>query len=365
MPLSKEELIRYSRQLVIPGVGPGGQEKLKAAKVGVVGAGGLGALVLGYLAGAGVGEIGVFDFGPVELSNLHRQLIYGTGDIGKLKTELAKRRLLDINPGITVNAHEGMLTGKEIKGALESYDYIADCTDNFATRAAINRACFELKKTYVHGAVYQLEGQLAVFEPHKGPCLECLCPDAASLENQACAEAGVLGPTAGAVASMQALEVLKLILGMETLKGKFAMLDFQSADFNVAELNKSVDCPVCGRKAGLDRKFVEALAVEFFTPEELKARLDCSGLPRILDLRYDWEHDLCHIPGDIWVDFNELVKTGAGFRPDDDLVLYCKGQSKAIAAYRALKAKSFTNTYVLKGGIDAWAEKVDRTMTRY
>jgi len=365
MPLSTEELIRYSRQLVIPGVGPEGQEKLKAAKVAVVGAGGLGALVLGYLAGAGVGEIGVFDFGPVDLSNLHRQLIYKTGDIGGLKTELAKQRLLEINPEVKVNANEGMLTTKNIKAALAGYDYIADCTDNFMTRAAINRACLDLRKTYVHGAVYQFEGQLAVFDPQSGPCLGCLCPDVESLEDQGCAEAGVVGPAAGAVAAMQALEVLKLILGFETLKGRFAMLDFQLANFNVIELKKREDCPVCGTKARQDEKFMNSIAVEFITPEGLLAQLQCCGLPRVVDLRYAWEHDLCHIEGDTWVDFDELVKNGAGFRSDEDIALYCKGQSKSTAAYRALKAKGFTNVCVLKGGIDAWAEKIDKTMTKY
>jgi len=364
MNLKKEELIRYSRQLVIPGVGPEGQQKLKAAKVAVVGAGGLGSLVLGYLAGAGVGEIGVFDFGPVELSNLHRQLIYNTGDIGKLKAELAKKRLLEINPEIKVNAKEGLLTGENINAALAGYDYIADCTDNFLTRTAINKACLQLKKTYVHGAVYQFEGQLAVFEPHSGPCLGCLVPGAELQENQACAEAGVMGPAAGAIASMQALEVIKLILGFETLKGKFAMLDFQLSDFNVVELKKRADCPVCG-KTGLDNKFIAALAVDLITPEELKARLSSTKPPRLLDLRYRWEHDLCHIAGDAWIDFDELLKSGAGLKAGEDLVLYCKGQSKSAAAWRSLRDRGFKKVSVLKGGLDSWAEKIDPKMMRY
>lgn len=165
MTLSKEELERYSRQLLIPGLGPEGQEKIKAAKVAVAGAGGLGSLVSGYLAGAGVGELGLFDFGPVELSNLHRQLIYRTGDIGTAKTELAGKFLLALNPGVKINVREGLLTAANAAEALAGYDFIADCTDNFTARAAVNKACFDLKKTYVHGAVYQLEGQLTVFPP--------------------------------------------------------------------------------------------------------------------------------------------------------------------------------------------------------
>ncbi|MDO8805808.1 MAG: HesA/MoeB/ThiF family protein [Elusimicrobiota bacterium] len=365
MTLTKEELIRYSRQLAIPGLGPAGQLKLKAAKVAVIGAGGLGTLVLGYLAGAGVGEIGVFDFGPVELSNLHRQLMYGIGDVGLLKTGQVKKHLRESNPEVRVNANEGLLTRENICAALAGYDYIADCTDNFITRAAINKACLQLKKTYVHGAVYQFEGQLAVFEPHAGPCLGCLAPGAELLEDQTCAEAGVMGPAAGAVASMQALEVLKLILGLETLKGKFAMLDFRLADFNVVELKKREDCPACGSAAGPESKFLEALAVDLITPEALKARMASGGAPRVLDLRYAWEHDLCHIAGDTWVDFDELQKGGAGLSLGEEIVLYCKGQSKAAAAFRTLRNKGFNKVSVLKGGIDAWAEKAEKGMIRY
>lgn len=365
MPLSKEELVRYSRQLVVPEVGTAGQEKLKAAKIAVVGAGGLGSLVLGCLAGAGVGELGVFDFGPVELSNLHRQFIYGTSDIGKPKTELAKRRLLEINPQIKVNANEGILNGENIEAALAGYDYIADCTDNFLTRAAINKACLALKKTYVHGAVFQFEGQLAVFDPAYGPCLECLCPGAGRLENQSCAEAGVMGPTAGAVASMQAMEVLKLILGLETLKGKFAMIDFRKMGITAAELQKSADCPVCGGKAEADRRFIEAVTPAYITPERLKERLGDASPPRVLDLRYSWEHDLAHIPGDEPADMEVLLKAPVGLRPEEEIVLYCKGQSKATAAWKALSARGFAKVFVLKGGIDAWAEKIDKAMTRY
>ena len=365
MPLSKEELVRYSRQLVVPEIGPAGQEKFKAAKIAVVGAGGLGSLVLGYLAGAGVGELGVFDFGPVELSNLHRQFIYGTSDVGKPKTELAKRRLLEINPQIKVNANEGILDGETIEAALAGYDYIADCTDNFLTRAAINKACLALKKTYVHGAVFQFEGQLAVFDPANGPCLECLCPGAGRLENQSCAEAGVLGPTAGAVASLQAMEVLKLILGLETLKGKFAMLDFRKMDIAAAELQKSADCPVCGDKAAADRRFIEAVTPAYITPERLKARLGEASPPRVMDLRYNWEHDLCHIPGDELADLEVLSKTADTLRPEEEIVFYCKGQSKSTAAWRSLKTMGYNRIFVLKGGIDAWAEKIDKAMTRY
>lgn len=363
--LSREELIRYSRQLVIPGVGPEGQEKLKAARVAVIGAGGLGNIVTAYLAGAGVGELGVFDFGPVELSNLHRQFIYGTGDVGGLKTELAARRLAEINPGVKVNAREGMLTPENMKSSISGYDLVADCTDNFTARAAINRACLELGKTYAHAAVYQLEGQLAVFSPGRGACLGCLSPDLEEAEPQACAEAGVLGPAAGAVASMQALEVLKLILGFETLKDRFVMLDLRLGGFHTAVLERRPDCPVCGPKAEADRKFIAAVTPDYISPEELKRAMDSPSPPRLVDLRYGWEHDLARIPGDEWADHEELLKNGAGLRAEEDIVLYCKGQSKSAAVWKALKSRGFERVRVLKGGLDAWAERIDRTLTRY
>lgn len=365
MTLSREELIRYSRQLVIPGVGPEGQEKLKAAKVAVVGAGGLGNIVMAYLAGAGVGELGVFDFGPVELSNLHRQFVYGTGDVGGLKTELAARRLAEINPAVKVAAREGMLTPENMKNALSGYDFVADCTDNFTARAAINRTCLELGKTYAHAAVYQLEGQLAVFSPGRGACLACLSPDLEEAEPQACAEAGVMGPAAGAVASMQALEVLKLILGFETLKDRFVMLDFRLGSFHTAVLERRPDCPVCGGKASADREFLRAVTPDYITAEELKSAMDSPSPPRLVDLRYRWEHDLVRIPGDDWADHKEVLSNDAGLRAEEDVVLYCKGQSKSIAAWKALKSKGFARVRVLKGGLDAWAERIDKTMTRY
>ncbi|OGS44387.1 MAG: hypothetical protein A3J79_04285 [Elusimicrobia bacterium RIFOXYB2_FULL_62_6] len=250
MTLQKEELLRYSRQLAVPEVGAAGQEKLKAAKVAVVGAGGLGSAVLSYLAAAGVGELGAFDHGAVELSNLHRQLLYGFGDVGAVKTAAARRRLLELAPGAKVNAHEGLLTAENMTAALAPYPFIADCTDNFRARAAVNRACFELDRAYVHAAVCQFEGQLTVFEPRRGPCLECLVPNAAQAENLSGAETGIIGPAVGAVACLQALEVMKLVLGMETLKGRLALLDFRRMGLQIVEMSRAPGCPVCGRGPG-------------------------------------------------------------------------------------------------------------------
>ncbi|MDA8131114.1 MAG: HesA/MoeB/ThiF family protein [Elusimicrobia bacterium] len=367
MTLTKEELVRYSRQLVVPEVGPEGQLRLKSAKVAVVGAGGLGSMVLACLAGAGVGELGILDFGPVELSNLHRQFTYGIRDVGGLKTELAAARLREINPGVGVKVREALLTGKNAAALLAGYDFIADCTDNYPTRSAINRACLELGKTYVHGAVYRMEGQLTVFEPGRGPCLGCLSPGQGEADAQACAEAGVLGPAAAAIGAMQALEIIKLILGMETLKGRFAMLDFRLSRFNVAELPRWEDCPVCGKKASSGAgPGPAAPPPRLITPEELRRRLSSGEPPRLLDLRFDWEHGLAHIPGDELADYGELLRTGgAGLFPEKELVLYCKGQSKSTAAWRALKAKGFEKVFVLEGGIDAWAARIDRKMVRY
>lgn len=363
--LSKEELIRYSRQLVIPGVGTEGQEKLKAARVAVVGAGGLGTVVLAYLAGAGVGELRVFDRGPVELSNLHRQFLYGTGDVGQLKTALAAKRLAEINPAVKVDAREVLLTAENMRAALAGCDCAADCTDNFPARAAVNRACLELGLPYVHAAVQRLEGQLTVFTPGKGACLGCLAPDAESTQGQACSEAGVLGPAAGAVAAMQAVEILKLLLGFEPLKDRFLTLDLWTGAMYSAELSRQPDCPVCGRKAAADREFIAAVTPDFITPQELKAALASPRPPRVLDLRCGWERALCHIPGDEPAGHEAVLRDGAGLRPGEELALYCKGQSKSTAAWKALKARGFGRVRVLKGGLDAWADKIDDKMTRY
>lgn len=363
MELGKEELLRYSRQLVLPEVGSAGQQKLKAAKVAVVGAGGLGTPVLGYLAAAGVGELGVFDYGGVEVSNLQRQLLYNSSDVGRRKTELARRRLLELNPNIKVKAAEGELKPANMASALRPYQYVADCTDNFTARAAINRACLELDRVCVYGAVSQFEGQLAVFEPRRGPCLECACPGLALAESQTCAEAGIMGPVAGAVASMQALEILKLILGMDTLKGRFALLDFRHMQMSVAEMKKDPACPVCG--TGPERRFLESVEPAYITPAELKARLAAPQPPRLVDLRYDWERGLVRIPGDEWLDLDALLKDGAGLNTSDEIVLYCKGQSKSTAAFRRLRALGFGRVKVLRGGMDAWTAEVDKTLPRY
>ncbi|HOW90019.1 MAG TPA: HesA/MoeB/ThiF family protein [Elusimicrobiales bacterium] len=246
MALTEEESLRYSRQLALPEIGPAGQEKLRAARVAVVGAGGLGSPVLAYLAGAGVGEIGVFDSGPVELSNLHRQPLYAAADVGTPKTAAARRRLLEANPGITVVAREGRLTGADMAAALAPYRFAADCCDNFATRAALNRACLELGIPFVHAAVGQMEGQLAVFDPRRGPCLECMWPGIGSEKERSGAEAGILGPAAGAIGCLQAAEIIKLILGLGGPAGRFLMFDLRGWTVTAAEIKKRPDCPVCG-----------------------------------------------------------------------------------------------------------------------
>ena len=245
MPLSNEELERYSRQLCIPGFGEAGQERLRAARVAIVGLGGLGSAVMHYLAGAGVGELGLADTGPVELSNLHRQFAYSSADVGALKTERAAARARALNPAVKVSAREGWLDEGSLPGFLAGYDYVADCSDNFRTRAAVNRACVELGKPCVFGAVYQLEGQVAVFSPG-GPCLECLVPGAGGLEDRRSGENGVAGPAVGAVAALQASELVKLIVGLPSLKGRMLILDLEAPGFHLADMKRRGGCPVCG-----------------------------------------------------------------------------------------------------------------------
>ncbi|GAB4029288.1 MAG: molybdopterin-synthase adenylyltransferase MoeB [Elusimicrobiota bacterium] len=356
MTISRNELIRYCRQIALPEIGISGQEKIMAAKIAVIGAGGLGAPLLSYLAAAGIGEIGIFDFGEVELSNLHRQIIYTSGDVGTLKTHAAKKRLQEINPQVKVNVHEGRLTDENIAAALSSYHYAADCTDNFQARLAINKACLELDKAYVYASVYQMEGQIAVFEPRAGACLGCLWPELEKAVEESCASTGVLGPAAGAVACMQAVEVLKLVTGAGAIRNRLIMIDMRGWTITEVKMEKRAECPICGPEASFEKAFKTAMEPEYITAKELKEAITSEKSIRILDLRQDWERQIIRIPKDEWADYNSIIKDGGGLSREGNIVLYCKTQNKSSSAYRRLKALGYKNVKVLRGGIDAWAD---------
>lgn len=247
MALSKEDFIRYSRHIIIPEIGIKGQEKIKNSRVCVIGAGGLGNICLAYLAGSGVGTIGVIDYGNIELSNLHRQIIYSTNDIGVSKTKKVCFFLKGINPEVKIVTYDKKIEKNNLSDIVKNYDVVVDCTDNFDARFLINETCYKLKKPYVFGAVYRFEGQVSFFEPYLGACLRCLYKENEP-QNFICAEEGVLGPVASSVGSIQATEVLKFILGLEVLKNKLLIMDFLKNVFNLVEIIKRPDCSVCSGK---------------------------------------------------------------------------------------------------------------------
>ena len=253
------------------------------------------------------------------------------------------------------------------RGEVEIAGVVCDVGNPWAAAcaAAVNRACLELDRPFVHAAVYQAAGQIAVFDPRRGPCFECLWPGVGAAPEQSCSEAGVLGPAAGAIACMQAVEVMKLILGLDGLKGRFAMLDLARWSMVTADIPKAADCPACGPHAARERAFIAAAEPPGLSPAELKAALASPRPPRLVDLRYEWERGLCRIPGDEWADFNAVMLDGGGLPRAADIVLYCKRSSKSAAACRRLAELGYAGVKVLRGGIDAWAAEIDPGMTRY
>src|SRR5436853_3494408 len=311
--LTKSERARYARHLILPEVGEAGQEKLKAGSVLVVGAGGLGSPVGLYLAAAGVGRIGLVDFDDVDASNLHRQVLYGTSDLGRPKVEAAQARLLDLNSDITVDAHDAALTSENALGIIEKYDVIVDGTDNFATRYLVNDACVLLGKPNVYGSIFRFEGQASVFALADGPCYRCLFPEPPPPGLvPSCAEGGVLGVLPGLVGTIQATEAIKLILGVgEPLAGRLLLIDTLGMKFRTVNVRKDPTCPACGTReiqalidyeqfCGVRAAEAEPRAVGGFvevTPRELQSRLSRGEELQLIDVREQFECDIARIPG--------------------------------------------------------------------
>ncbi|MBI4656143.1 MAG: HesA/MoeB/ThiF family protein [Elusimicrobia bacterium] len=359
MALSKSEIIRYSRHMIIPEIGIKGQEKIKASSACVIGAGGLGSACLSSLAGAGIGKLGVVEHGKLELSNLHRQAIYALQRPGTLKAEAAVKFLKKLNWEIKIKIHQKKFDGKNAVEIIKDYDIIADCTDNFEARFAINRACYGFKKPLVFGAVYRFEAQVSLFDSSDGPCLRCLYPAGAEPQNFTCAEEGIAGPVAAAAGHIQALEVIKFITGVKGLKNKLLMLDFANVCFNIVDVKKRPDCPVCSGRSSRHSagrtmppcSGKPVSPVPYITPEDLKKKFGRKEKFALLDLRHEWEHDLCGIKGDL--------------DPALEAILYCRNESRSVTAYKILENMGFKKIFVLKGGIDAWAEKIEKGMIRY
>jgi len=378
--ISKEEILRYSRHLIMPEVGMEGQRKLKSAGVLLIGAGGLGSPAGLYLASAGIGRIGIVDFDVVDVTNLQRQVLHSTRDIGRSKLESAKERLSGLNPYVHVETYETRLTSLNALELLREYDVVVDGTDNFPTRYLVNDACVLLGKPNVYGSIFRFEGQASVFSAQGGPCYRCLYPEPPPPGLvPSCAEGGVLGVLPGIIGSIQALEAIKLIIGRgDPLIGRLLLFDALRFEFRELKLRKNPDCPICGNRPTI-RELIDYEAFcgvianeegrnrdrEFeISAEELKARLDRGDDIFILDVREPHEYEICNMGGYL-IPLNELPQRVNALDSSREIVVHCKLGGRSAKALEFLKLAGFRKVKNLVGGIDAWAEKVDTSMPRY
>jgi molybdopterin/thiamine biosynthesis adenylyltransferase/rhodanese-related sulfurtransferase len=378
--LSKEEVLRYSRHLIMPEVGMEGQLKLKAAKVLCIGTGGLGAPLGQYLAAAGVGRIGLVDFDKVDLTNLQRQILFSTSDVGRPKIEAAADRLRGLNPDIQIDTFETMLTSANALDILKDYDLVVDGTDNFPTRYLVNDACVLLGKPNVYGSIFRFEGQVTVFGYPGGPCYRCLYPEPPPPGLvPSCAEGGVLGVLPGIVGSIQAAETLKLIIGKgEPLVGRLLLFDALAMRFRELKLRKNPECPVCGEHPTVTKLIdyaefcgvrgeeapAERSTVPEITPRELKARLDRGDDLFILDVREPHEYQICNLGGHL-IPLGDLPQRVSELDSSREIVAHCRSGKRSAEASEFLRQAGFRKVLNLKGGILAWSDEVDPTVPKY
>ena len=377
---SPDQIRRYSRHLLLPEVGAEGQRKLRDSKVLLVGAGGLGAPTALYLAAAGVGELGLVDFDKVEISNLQRQILYGTSDLGHPKLEAAAQRLGDLNPDVRVVPYSTHLSSANAMDILRPYDVVVDGTDNFPTRYLVNDACVLLGKPNVYGSIYRFEGQASVFDARRGPCYRCLYPEPPPPGLvPSCAEGGVLGVLPGLIGTVQATETVKLLLGQgEPLIGRLLLFDALALKFHELRLRKNPDCVICGTHptqtdlidysafCGVAApESTAAGTIPEITVEELKARLDSGDAPTLLDVREMGEWDIAHLPGATLIPRGQLANRVSELTRARELVVYCRTGARSGQATRLLLELGFNNVRNLRGGIDAWAQRIDTSMPRY
>jgi molybdopterin/thiamine biosynthesis adenylyltransferase/rhodanese-related sulfurtransferase len=380
--LTSAELSRYARHISLPEVGIEGQQKLKAARVLCVGAGGLGSPLALYLAAAGIGTLGIVDFDVVDASNLQRQIIHTTNDIGRRKLDSAEEKLTALNPGVKVIKHETILTSENALEILKDYDIVADGTDNFPTRYLVNDACVLLGKPNVYGSVFRFEGQASVFATREGPCYRCLYPEPpppGTVPN--CAEGGVLGILPGLVGVIQATEVIKLVLAKgDLLIGRLLLVDALAMRFRELKLRKNPQCPVCGDNPTVTRlidyqqfcglapqsskeKTLNS-GIPQITVQELKRRLDAGDDIMILDVREPYEYKIANIGGTL-IPQNEVPRRLAEIDRNREIVVQCRsgGRSQRIAEF--LAAQGYPNVKNLAGGILAWADQIDTKVQKY
>ena len=383
--LSHAEVRRYSRHLIMPEVGMEGQRKLKAARALCIGAGGLGSPVALYLGAAGIGTIGIVDFDTVDFSNLQRQIIHGTPDVGRSKLQSAKDRLQGLNPEVNIELHETALSSKNALELLAAYDVIIDGTDNFPTRYLVNDACVILGKPNVYGSIFRFEGQASVFATKEGPCYRCLYPEPPPPGLvPSCAEGGVLGVLPGIIGTIQATEAIKILIGVgKPLIGRFLIVDALHMRFRELKLRKDSECPVCGTNPTV-RELIDyeqfcgvapaahtaagraGASADFDTDvEALKQRLDRREHVFILDVREPQEYQICRIPGSTLIPLGDLPKHMHELEGRGDMVVHCKTGVRSAKAVSLLREAGFKDAKNLKGGILAWIDKVDPTQPKY
>ena len=377
--LTNDEIRRYSRHLIMPNVGVDGQGRLKASKVLVVGTGGLGSPVLMYLAAAGVGTIGVVDYDVVDESNLHRQVIHGTSDIGKRKTQSAAEKLADINPHVEVLVHDELLTSENAMNIIAPYNLVIDGTDNFPTRYLVNDACVLLGKPNVYGSIFRFDGQLAVFWAEHGPCYRCMFPEPPPPGMvPSCAEGGVFGVLPATIGSGQATEAIKLLVGVgDPLVGRMQIYDALEARWQTIKVNKDPECPVCGKNPTVtelidyeafcgvpahDHEGTDGFGEFEITPGDYAARRDEY---RLIDVRDAHEFEISRIPGAELMPLGQLHKHLGELDSAEPVVLHCKSGIRSMQAVELLQGAGFRKVWSMAGGINQYARDIDPSIPTY
>ena len=380
--LSVDEIRRYSRHLIIPEVATAGQKRLKAAKVLVVGAGGLGSPALLYLAAAGVGTLGIVDFDVVDETNLQRQIIHGQSDVGRPKAESARESICEVNPYVRVVVHEQRLDSSNALDIFGGYDLIVDGTDNFPTRYLVNDACVLLGKPYVWGSIFRFDGQASVFWAEHGPCYRCLYPEPPPPGMvPSCAEGGVLGVLCASIGSIQVNEAIKVITGLgEPLVGRLMVYDALEMAYRTINVRKDPDCPVCGERPTVTElidyeefcgvvsdEAERAAAGSTITAPELKDMIDAGKDVFLVDVREPAEYEIVKIPGSVLIPNRDILTGEALHRlpQDKPVVLYCRTGQRSAEALAAVKAAGFRDAVHVQGGVNAWARQVDPSLPTY
>lgn len=380
--LTQEEILRYSRHLLIPEVGMEGQQKLKAASVLIVGTGGLGSPLGLYLAAAGIGRIGLVDYDVVDPSNLQRQIIHGSRQLGQLKVESARQRMQDLNPFIQVDVFNEVFSAQNARQVADGFDILVDGSDNFPTRYLLNDLAVLTGRPYVYGSIFRFEGQVSVFDARRGACYRCLFPEPPPPGMvPSCAEGGVFGVLPGTVGTLQATEVIKLVLGIgEPLIDKLLLYDALDASLQTVHLRKNPKCRVCGSHPDI----TQLIDYEAFCgvptrdmhaglaggdwdiePLEVLRRLQAGEPVQLVDVRDPVELQISSLPGALHIPLSHLPQRVGELDDSKPIILFCRTGVRSVRALRLLAAQGFTNLYSLKGGINAWAEQIDPSMYRY